>query len=290
MHEGFAIQSLGYIGFTARDPRAMAGFSTEILGAPVTAPETGGAQYIRLDERHHRIAVFPGESDATLLRLGFELRDARELGAASARLEAAGIAVRRGSQEECEERRINEFIAFRDPAGHPIELFYGYYDIAQPCRPTRAISGFKALGHLVLGVEDVAAIESFYVDVLGFGVSDYADYERAGKRASAAFLHCADKRHHSIAFGNFSTGIHHILLEMNSLDDVGTTYDLIQEKGVEIARTFGRHSNDQMISFYVPTPCGVKIEYGFGGRLIDDNWRIVRSRRISLWGHELRIP
>ena len=31
--------------------------------------------------------------------------------------------------------------------------------------------------------------------------------------------------------------------------------------------TLGTHTNDRMTSFYVRTPSGFEIEYGFGGRI-----------------------
>ncbi len=284
------IQSLGYIALQARDPQAMAQFATEILGAQVSPSGPDGTQYIRLDERHHRIAVYPGAGDGTLLRLGFELRDRQALAAAREALRARGIAVSAGTEKQCAERQVNELIAFTDPAGQAVELFHGYRHVPEPFRPARAMEGIKALGHVVLGAEDVPGLERFYVEVLGFRVSDYADYMRGEKKASAVFLHCEDRRHHTVAFGDFSTGLHHVLIEVESLDDVGRAHDIVQKNNVPIARTLGRHSNDHMVSFYVQSPCGVKFEYGWGGRQIGDDWRVFRSEIISLWGHELRIP
>ena len=103
-----------------------------------------------------------------------------------------------------------------------------------------AISGFvtdgMGLGHVVLRVPDMVGASAFYTDVLGFRISDYWA-ERM------IFLHC-NPRHHSIAFGNFGDGarqLTHFMLEVRNLDDVGTTLDLCQERGVPIAATFGRH-------------------------------------------------
>jgi hypothetical protein len=43
-----------------------------------------------------------------------------------------------------------------------------------------------------------------------------------------------------------------------------------------------------MTSFYVRTPSGFEIEYGTGGRLIDDaTWTIGAYDAQSLWGHRL---
>jgi hypothetical protein len=55
------------------------------------------------------------------------------------------------------------------------------------------------------------------------------------------------------------------------------------------ATTLGRHSNDQMVSFYVVTS-GFEVEYGGGGRLVDDaTWQVQRHDRGGLWGHAVQI-
>ena len=70
------------------------------------------------------------------------------------------------------------------------------------------------------------------------------------------------------------------------LDDVGTALDLGGKAGAPLATTLGRHTNDQMVSFYVVTPSGFEVEYGWGGRKIDDaTWEPATYDRISIWGH-----
>jgi len=52
--------------------------------------------------------------------------------------------------------------------------------------------------------------------------------------------------------------------------------------------TLGRHTNDQMFSFYVRSPAGFSVEYGWGARVIDDNkWQVQLHRTGSVWGHRL---
>ena len=70
------------------------------------------------------------------------------------------------------------------------------------------------------------------------------------------------------------------------MDDIGTTHDLCQDQLVPIASSLGRHTNDHMVSFYMQTPSGFQVEYGFGGRLIDDAvWAVQLHHAPSIWGH-----
>jgi len=48
----------------------------------------------------------------------------------------------------------------------------------------------------------------------------------------------------------------------------------------------GRHTNDRMLSFYVRTPSGFSVEYGWGARTVDDrDWQVQLHRTGSIWGH-----
>jgi len=111
------------------------------------------------------------------------------------------------------------------------------------------------------------------------------------------FLHC-NPRHHSIAFQpripdlprSRDKKMWHFMLETNTLDDVGTALDLATRAGIPVVSSLGRHSNDQMVSFYMSTPSGFEVEYGWGGRLVDDAvWQVQRHDRGTIWGHKVQL-
>jgi hypothetical protein len=56
------------------------------------------------------------------------------------------------------------------------------------------------------------------------------------------------------------------MLEVDNLDDVGMTHDLVRDQKIPVTIRPGKHSNDHMYSFYFRTPSGWMIEYGFGAR------------------------
>ena len=175
----------------------------------------------------------------------------------------------------------------RDPAGNRIEIHHGAERSDAPFRPGRCISGFRTgalgMGHAVLMVEDMAAMLPFYRDLLGFGVSDYVT-----NPFHAWFLH-VNPRHHSLALiETGSAGLHHLMVELFNLDDVGQGYDLATLEEGRVATSLGRHTNDFMTSFYARTPGGFMMEYGWGGRVVDPaTWQAVEMHSgPSLWGHE----
>jgi 2,3-dihydroxybiphenyl 1,2-dioxygenase len=224
--------------------------------------------------------------------LGWEVAARADLEALAARLDAHGIAASWGCKELADERRVGEMIVFCDPAGTRLEAFHTPEIADRPFRPARPITGFRTgplgMGHAVMHVKSLDAVLPFYHDILGFHVSDYSV-----DPLSIYFFHL-NERHHSFAIvGSGRKGLHHFMVELGALDDVGQGFDLAQMQEDRIAYTLGRHSNDYMTSFYVNTPSGFFVEYGWGGRLIDpETWQPHETfDGPSFWGHErLYLP
>ena len=137
---------------------------------------------------------------------------------------------------------------------------------------------------------DPQATERFYCELLGMRLSDRIEVEMApGFSLLITFLH-ANPRHHTVAFAAapMPKRVHHFMLEVGAMDDVGHAYDRCLKAGIEIANTLGVHPNDRMFSFYARTPSGFDVEFGWGGRKIDDaTWKVDRYDRMSVWGHHM---
>lgn len=286
------IRALGYIGLGVSDVDRWRSFGTDILGLQLALGEGGESFHLRMDERSYRIAVHPSDSD-DLLYAGWEVADARALEDLGKRLRQAGYHATLAGPELRASRQVGGLLACADPSGIATEFFWGpLIEPREPFHSPRGVHGFvtadDGLGHIVLTVDDADATMRFYRDLLGFRVSDFIEFERApGLRVRMAFLHC-NRRHHSIAFMQVASPrrLSHLMLEASDMDDVGRTYSLCERENVPISMALGRHSNDEMFSFYMTTPSGFNIEYGWGGKLIDDaTWQVACYDSPSVWGH-----
>ena len=279
------LKALGYAGFGSDHLEDWRQFGTHLVG--LQAVERGNSQLsFRMDDRKQRIVIDRAMGEGARF-FGWEVADAPALDALAARLEAAGIAVTAEPQTLADTRRVRALISFRDPAGNRLEAFYGAEIDDTPFKPGRSISGFRTgplgLGHVVLTVEKIDTAMPFYVDVLGFALSDYIE-----KPFRAYFFHI-NPRHHSLALiETGKNGMHHLMVELFSLDDVGQSYDVALSEENRVSVTLGRHTNDFMTSFYAKTPSSFMVECGWGGRQIDPaNWQPVEmTDGPSLWGHE----
>ncbi|MET8977935.1 VOC family protein [Streptomyces sp. NPDC004539] len=287
------VKSLGYIGAHTTDLRAWREFARDVLGLETLPDSDGSRLYLKMDELHHRLTVYAGDTD-DVAHVGWDVGDSTALAAARRALEAAGVTVTSGGDEERRERCVIDLLWFDCPyTGVRMELFTGAETQFRPrFAPARPMGGFvtgdRGMGHVVLYVTDLDAAVRFYTGVLGFGVTDWEVAPGLGN--VAAFLHC-NERHHSLGFlsawGN-PRRMQHMLMETDDIDTVGSTYDLAEERDI-VSAALGRHRNDRTFSCYFRTPSGWHMEYGWGSRGIDPaTWRTESydiSRSDTAWGH-----
>lgn len=288
-----AVSQLGYLGLGVSDIARWREFASEVLGLQISGETADGGFLLRMDDRHHRIAVIPHASD-DLLYKGWEVKDAATLELVAAQVRAYGIEVTAGSADDAAQRMVLGLIRFNDPAGAPTEVYYGPRIDHTPFVSPRGISEFCAsdlgLGHIGVSVADADAYLRFYIDVLGAKMSDIIRVGRGDASFSLTFLH-VNPRHHSLAIVDTAgkapdKHLNHFMIEVPTLDDVGLTHGLFQQRGLYTGN-LGRHTNDHMFSFYAETPSGFMIEYGHGGRLIEDeeSWQVQLHTAPSIWGH-----
>jgi 2,3-dihydroxybiphenyl 1,2-dioxygenase len=287
-----AVRSLGYLGLGVRNVEAWEDFATGILGLQSGGRTEDGRLLLRMDEQAYRLALHRDDAD-DIAYAGWEVADAAGLAEVAERLRAIGVEVAAGGAEMAKLRGVTELIRFTDPGGVASEAYYGpSIQFEHPFHSPRPISGFvtgpQGLGHIVMATGDMEKSLRFYVDGLGFRLSDTIDMNfGGGMKVTMAFMHC-NPRHHTLALVPVPAPrrLHHIMMQVRTIDDVGATMYLAQDRGVEIAATLGRHTNDHMVSFYLRTPSGFEIEYGWGGREVDDTaWRVQKHHAPSIWGH-----
>ena len=286
-----SVARLGYLGLGVSSINEWERFATEVLGLQPNGRDGEDSLFLRMDEYHHRFVLHQNGND-DLDYVGWEVAGEQELQALAQQLRGAGHEVVAGSPEQARARRVAGLIKFSDPNSIACEIFYGpLVTFESPFNSPQPISGFETgdmgLGHIVVGVDDLERSLHFYRDVLGMRISDFVEVERAGAHVKLAFFHC-NPRHHSLAFmaGPGPKRLHHFMIQLKSIDDVGRAYYRCQERSIPIAMTLGRHVNDHMVSFYAVSPSGFTVEYGWGARVVDDRtWAVQTHQAASVWGH-----
>jgi len=302
------IKALGYVGYGAPDPKAWLKYGTDIIGAmparaipgeswgipmdPTSGPASGGkgvgpdgSVYLKFDDRQWRVAIHPSKDNAGVMYIGLEVGGVVELEAAVAELKAKGVEAKMGSAEQATQRAVSGIAYTKDPSGNVIELFYGAVEDFKFVSPQgmKFKMGPWGLGHLNLLVADLQANKDFYIKTLGFALTDYIVF---GPDMSANFYHC-NGRHHSIGLTRVGpiNAIHHMMLEVQTVDDVLRCYERVNDAGIKVTSTLGRHINDNMLSFYMSSPFGFEVEIGFDGVDVSNNWIPRQFVEGDIWGH-----
>ena len=298
------VKSLGYVVIESTDLERWRDYGTAVVGM-MESPgmPADGKLYLKMDARPFRFAVEAGEQDR-LVTCGWELADQEDFTAALKSLDAAGVNYSTGSADECAARRVQGLIKLSDPAGNGLELYWGadldYAKFVSPVGIAEFVTGFNGsmgLGHAVLPAPNLAETHAFYRDLLGFGDTDYMHFHFSEDPADPGqglnFMHVQNPRHHSLALyqAEMPGGCVHLMVEVPGIDDVGYCLDRVNQRGIPVTSTLGRHSNDRMLSFYMATPAGFALEFGCDGLQMDwDDYTPTRSALPSIWGHEFQMP
>jgi 3,4-dihydroxy-9,10-secoandrosta-1,3,5(10)-triene-9,17-dione 4,5-dioxygenase len=290
------IFGLGYVVVKSEEKEAWRLLAEKVLG--LSSEVDGERLLFRMDDRVARLVVEQpqgGPSDGGLPVIGWECRDEESFDLVVGRVERAGIGVRDTSGERPWAERV---VACIDPAGVPCEFFVGgRVDPATPfVSPTGAsfVTGVQGMGHVTIASPRCDEGVVFYRKTLGFQLRETCTDPNGG-RLRWAFL-SPNPREHSLALfaGQTPVRVLHILVEVSTLDMVGRALDRCLDGLAPLRVSLGRHWNDGMVSFYLRTPSGFDIEYGWGGMVVDPAFWTHReqggSGRVSLWGHRVIRP
>lgn len=111
----------------------------------------------------------------------------------------------------------------------------------------------QKISHVVLHSPNHKAAVQFFVDVLGFKVSDWlGDF--------MAFLRC-NEWHHRLAFLPGPPCLNHVAYDMLSVDDMMRGVSRLREREIDIKWGPGRHTAGNNTFSYFVTPNGFAVEY-----------------------------
>lgn len=133
-------------------------------------------------------------------------------------------------------------------------------------RPASLPFNVNKIGHVVLMVADLERAVRFYVEVLGFRISDV--YPEAMMPGGMVFLRC-NADHHGIALVGGAKGpaasaeLHHMAFEVSSLDEVIRARDHLRQHKAQIDFE-GRRRAGVQIAVEFRDPDGHRLEIYWG--------------------------
>lgn len=292
------ITELGYLGLEVSDLERWKLFATDVLGMTVEEGPAPKTLRIRMDSHNHRYVLVEGPADDVAF-VGWRAANAGKMIAFIENLKALGIEYAEATKHELNVRAVDRMVHFTDPNGLRHEVYFGPLLASERFISPRVQSGFVTgecgMGHVVFPAQNYRETVDFVSKVFGFELTDQIRLGPDGASIEITFMHL-NPRHHSLAFaqapGPTPKRLHHFMVEVGSVEDVGRARDRCLDMGLDLGMDIGQHPNDNMISFYGHTPSGFLVEYGCEGKQIDvDRWQVGHYKKISEWGHRpLRAP
>jgi catechol 2,3-dioxygenase len=254
--------SLYYLHVASDNPARLADFYRDQMAMAETVSD--GVHTLKAGSR--ATVISPGKS-TTLLCFGYAMADARALEVLRARLLKNGVPMR--------DKTVSLYqagaFAINDPQGR--EIAFGVpVDARTPDRePAR-------LQHTVFQTTDLENMVRFYVEKVGFTVSDEVVNMDDG-RVMVVFMR-SDNEHHSLAFfrGSRDEWDHHCY-ETNEWNDIRDWGDKFAKKRIPIFFGPGRHGPGNNLFFMVNDPDGNKVELSAEIETVDQN------KEAGVWEH-----
>lgn len=284
---------MGYAVIESRQTDAWRQLLGEALGMQAdTLPDQSVAA--RMDDHERRLLVVPGPSE-DLKALGMELADEQALAIVLKRLQRRGIEVKEAAAPAARQRGVARFWHFTGPKGLEIELYCQPKRMNTPPRMATSsfVTGDKGFGHVAMSTRRPDQMKQFWCEIFDLRHTDDVHYTISGVPMLFEFMRL-NQRHHSIAFvytpkirlDPIRTRIQHLEVQAASLDDLSAAWERCRALGLSIAMGVGQHANDKAVSFYVATPSGFDIEFGWNPLVVDEaSWQPAVWDRISSWGH-----
>ena len=256
------VSEIRYVGYGVKDIAAEAAFYGEVWGLdPV--PGTGELLYFKTRGHYEHHVVRLRQADANRVDvIALSADTGADVDALVAKVRASGGRI-------IHEARALDMpgggygFRFFSPDGLPFEISSGV---------ARGASGEVArwdgvpvkISHIVLHSPDHHALVAWFVDVLGFKVSDWLG-------DVMCFLRC-NSAHHRIAILPGPPCLNHVAYDMTGVDGMMRGIHRLRQKGVEIAWGPGRHTAGNNTFSYFVTPNGFAVEYTSELEEVGEDW------------------
>ena len=240
------VRRLGHATLTTPDLDRAIEYYNEVLGLNVVARDRNGAV---LATKVGLEAIALERADAAeLKRLSFQVAPGTDLKDCIKALSAHGITAEMRSEIS---PGVKQAISFKDNKGTDIDV-YADYDFAQDKEKPIGIMPLK-LGHVAYRCLDIKPVMKFYMEVLGFRLSDI-------RGDSFCFLRC-NSDHHAINFVNDpKPQLHHIAFEVKDWPEIHRACDYLAKNKLLLVWGPGRHIIGHNIAAYHRNHDNVRVE------------------------------
>jgi catechol 2,3-dioxygenase len=263
------ILRLAHVDVVVTDLDLALAYYTEVLGMLEVAKDDTSAYLSCWDEPdHHSLRLLYGPK-VGFDQMSFKVEREDDLDELENRVQRFGFPVRRVSKGESVGQ--GESIRFDTPSGHTMELVH---DVERTGRatpkvnPAPFVEGLRGIApprmdHLLVTAEEVGESSKFYMDVLGFRLTEQL-LDGNGHQV-ATWMERSHSPHDLALVAGPNGGLHHFAYWLDDWDHVRKSADILAYNGIQIDVGPTRHGITRGNTIYFFDPLGTRNEVFTGG-------------------------
>lgn len=261
MSRRFPINAIVSVDLISPDITAHSAFFRDVWGLEQVEHRGDSAFFSGTGADPYLLALVPGEQPA-LAAVTYRCESAEALEEVAARAEKAGCTRSPGPAPETRPGG-GVMTDLREPKGSLIRLIHG----DRPKDAGQAVMDrAERLSHVNINTQDVDALARFYVDVLGFELTD--------RSKIMAFLRC-NADHHAVVLAEAPVeGLNHVAFMVPELEGVMVASGRMRDHGYDIGWGVGRHGPGNNVFAYFVDPVGYVVEHTADVLQVDDTYRV----------------
>ncbi len=240
------VRRVGHATLSTPDLERAIEYYNEVLGLNVVARDKNGAT-LATKVGLEAIGLVKGDR-ADLQRISFQVAPETDLNDVVKELAKHNVRAERRSGVS---PGVADCASFVDPKGTPVDI-YAEYTFAKDNGKPIGVMPFK-LGHVASACLDIGPVMRFYIDVLGFRLSDI-------RGNFFCFLRC-NPDHHTVNFVNAPKAeLAHIAFEVKDWPEIHRACDYLAKNDLMLVWGPGRHIIGHNIACYHRNHDGVRVE------------------------------
>jgi catechol 2,3-dioxygenase-like lactoylglutathione lyase family enzyme len=252
------VSALRSVELGVRDLAQSVAYYTGVWGLADIARD-GDVVYLRGTGTEHHVLALHQRAQAGLLNVHFAAASVGDVDALYQKAQSFGVAIIAPPQNLSAVAGGGYGFSFTALDGQTLTISA---DVACHDHVIDDSSRPNKLTHVVLNSTRIDESARFFVDLLGFRVSDETDH--------MTFIRCA-RDHHAVAIAKAAgPGLNHMAYEMRDFDGLMRGAGRLKARGVEMEWGVGRHGPGNNIFSYFIEPNGFATEYTTEVEQIDE--------------------
>jgi catechol 2,3-dioxygenase len=266
------ILRLGHVDVTVTDLDLTEAYYTEVMGMQVTARDEDSVYLKCWDEEDHHSLRLRYAPRVGMDLMSFKVHHEDDLADLEAKVARFGFPVQRISRGETLGQ--GESVRFSTPSGHVMELVHDVEKVGTS-RPrsgpgtggsepgTRDRIAPPRLDHMLVTAEEVGEATRFYMDVLGFRITEQL-LDGNGHQLGT-WLERSHSPHDLAIVHGPNGGLHHFAFWLDDWDHVRDAADILAYNGIQLDVGPTRHGITRGSTIYFFDPLGTRNEVFTGG-------------------------